>query len=114
MSDKEGVANLVFGEKDNGGLVQVPRGSKVTVQLPENPTTGHQWMIDSSDESMLAREGDAFLTGQQLGLGAAGVRQFFFRAKGSGCTSLSFINKRVGPSRSEAAGAFKLAVQIVK
>ena len=108
------MADLVFGEKDNGALVEVGRGSKVTIELPENPTTGHQWAIDSIDESFLAPEGDAFLTGKQMGLGAGGVRRFFFRAKGSGYTSLSLINKRALDSSADAISSFKLAVRIVK
>lgn len=108
------MADLVFSEKDNGALVQVPRGSKVTIELPENPTTGCRWRIDNIDELFLAGEGDAFLTGDQMGLGAGGVRRFFFRAKGSGCTSLSLIQKRASDSGSEATGSFKLALQIVK
>lgn len=108
------MADLVFTEKDNGALVEVPRGSKVTIELPENPTTGFQWIVDSIDELFFALEGDAFLIGDQMGLGASGVRRFFFRAKVSGCTSLSLINKRAWESDNEAAGSFKLAVQIVK
>lgn len=108
------MSDFVFGEKENGALVQVPRGSKVTIELPENPTTGHQWTIDSIDESFLAPEGDAFLIGKQMGLGAGGVRRLFFRAKGSGCTSLSLINKRALDANSEGVGSFKLVVRIVK
>ncbi len=94
--------------------MQVPRGSKVTIELPENPTTGHQWAIDSIDEVFLVPEGDAFLTGKQMGLGSGGVRRFFFRAKGTGCTSLNLTNKRALESSTEAIGSFKLAVRIVK
>jgi predicted secreted protein len=108
------VVDFVFSEKDNGALVQVPRGSKVTIELPENPRTGHQWTIDNVDEVFLVPEGDAFLTGAQMGLGAGGVRRLFFRAKGTGCTSLSLINKRARKSAKEATGTFKLAVRIVK
>lgn len=108
------MADFVFSEKDNGALVQVPRGSKVTIELPENPTTGHQWTIDNVDEVFLVPEGDAFLTGDQMGLGAGGVHRLFFRAKGTGCTSLSLINKRAWKSAKEATGTFKLAVRIVK
>ena len=108
------MADVVFGAKDSGALVEVTRGSKITIELPENPTTGHQWTTDSIDELFLASEGDAFLTGDQMGLGAGGVRKFFFRAKGSGCTSLSLINKRALDSHAEAISSFKLAVRIVK
>jgi predicted secreted protein len=108
------VSDLVFSEKDNGALVQVPRGSKMTIELREDPTKRCRWELDNSDELFLACEGDAFLTGDQIGLGAGGVRRFFFRAKGSGCTSLSLIQKRASASGSEATGSFKLALQIVK
>jgi predicted secreted protein len=108
------VADLVFSEKDNGALVQVVRGSKVTIELEENPTTGFQWIVNNLDELFLAPEGDAFLTGDQMGLGAGGVRRFFFRARGSGCTSLSLIQKHAWQSDNQAIGSFKLALQILK
>jgi inhibitor of cysteine peptidase len=108
------VVDSVFSEKDSGRLVQVPRGSKVTVELEENPTTGYQWMVNGIDEIFVVPEGDAFLIGAQMGLGAGGVRRFFFRAKGTGCTSLSLINKRPWQSDNEAMATFKLAIQILK
>lgn len=108
------MGDLIFGDKDNGALVEVPRGAKVTIELPEDPTTGRQWSVDSIDELFLAPEGDAFLTGDQMGLGAGGVRRFFFRTKGSGYTSVSLTNKCTLPSGGGPAGSFKLAVQIVK
>jgi inhibitor of cysteine peptidase len=108
------VVDSVFSEKDNGRLVQVPRGSKVTVELEENPTTGYQWMVNGIDEIFLVPEGDAFLIGAQMGLGAGGVRRFFFRAKGTGCTSLSLINKRPWQSDHESIDTFKLALRILK
>jgi predicted secreted protein len=36
------VADVVFSQKDNGALVEVTLGSKVTVELDENPITGYQ------------------------------------------------------------------------
>ena len=108
------MTDFVFSEKDNGALVEVSLGSKVTIQLPENPTTGHKWVVTGVDQVFLVPEGDAFLVGQQMGLGAGGVRRFFFRAKGTGCTSLSLIDKRVEQSDKESVGSFRLAVRILK
>jgi inhibitor of cysteine peptidase len=108
------VADVVFSEKDNGALVEVTLGSKVTVELDENPTTGYQWTIDSVDEVFLVPEGDAFLVGEQMGLGAGGVRRLFFRAKGAGSSSLSLTYKRPWQSDAEVIGTFKLAVRILK
>lgn len=108
------MSDFVFSQQDNGALVEVTLGSKVTVELEENPTTGYQWTIDSVDEVFLVQEGDAFLVGEQMGLGAAGVRRLFFRAKGAGTTSLNLIYKRPWQSDDEAIANFKLAVRILK
>ncbi len=108
------MTDLVFTDKDNGALVEVSLGCKLTVELPENPTAGYQWAIDSVDEVFLVPEGDAFLVGKQMGLGTGGVRRFFFRAKGFGCTSLGLINKCPSPSDQPSIASFKLVVRILK
>jgi predicted secreted protein len=108
------VADFVFGEKDNGKLAQVPRGSKVTIELEENPTTGFKWIACPVDEVFLVPEGDAFLVGEQTGLGAGGDRQFFFRAKGAGHTTMAFLKKRPWEIEEKAVESFKLAIRILK
>ena len=51
----------MFGEKDNGALVNVRRGTRITIELNENPTTGYRWMINSIDEAFLVPAGDDFV-----------------------------------------------------
>lgn len=108
------MTEFVFSEKDNGALAEVTLGSKVTIELPENPTAGHKWIVTAVDQIFLVAEGDAFLVGRQMGLAGGGVRRFFFRAKGTGCTSLSLIEQRTGQSDPDAIGSFRLAVRILK
>jgi len=103
------VAEYTFGVKDNGALVQVSRGAKVTIELNENPTTGYRWKISSIDEVFLLPEGDAFLSGDPKSPGAGGLR-----AKGAGSTALTLINKRAWQSDDQAVGAFKLAIRILE
>ena len=108
------MAEFTFGEKDNGALVQVRRGTKITIELNENPTTGYRWMISSIDEVFLVPEGDAFLPRDPKSPGAGGLRRFFFRAKGTGSTALTLINKRAWQSDEQAVGTFKLAIRILE
>ena len=108
------MAEYTFGEKDNGALVQVPRGAKIIIELNENPTTGYRWMISSIDEVFLAPEGDAFLSGDPKSPGAGGLRRFFFRAKGAGSTALALINKRAWQSDDQTVDTFKLAIRILE
>jgi inhibitor of cysteine peptidase len=108
------VADFIFGEKDDGALVRLRRGAKITIELEENPSTGYRWMISSIDKRFLVPEGDAFLTGDRMSPGAGGLRRFFFRAKAPGCTALSLINKRAWQRDDQAVDSFKLAIQIAK
>ena len=108
------MAEYLFGERDNGELVQVRSGERITIELKENPTTGYRWMITSIDEAFLVREGDAFVPPDQKTPGAGGLRRFFFRAKSAGSTVLTLINKRAWQRDEQAVGTFNLAIRIGK
>ena len=108
------MAEYVFNEKDNGGLVQVQRGAKITIELKENPTTGYRWTISSIDQAFLVAEGDEFVPPDQKTPGAGGLRRLFFRAKATGSTALALINKRAWQSDDKAADSFKLTIRILK
>lgn len=108
------MAEYVFNEKDNGGLVQVQSGAKITIELKENPTTGYRWTISSIDQAFLVAEGDEFVPPDQKTRGAGGLRRLFFRAKATGSTALTLINKRAWQSDDKAADSFKLAIRILE
>jgi inhibitor of cysteine peptidase len=108
------VAEFIFGEKNNGALVQVPRGAKITIELDENPSTGFKWVPGNVDEVFIVPEGDVFLIGEQAGIGGGGVRKFFFLTKGAGHTTLCFFHKRLSQGDEAAIGSFKIAVRILK
>ena len=107
------MAGYIFGEKDNGGSVQVRRGAKITIELNENPTTGYRWMISSIDEVFLVPAGDDFVPSDQKSPGAGGLRRFFFRAKSAGSTELTWINKRAWQRDDQAVGTFNLTIRIL-
>jgi len=107
------VAEYVFGEKDNGALVQIRRDAKITIELNENPTTGYRWMISNIDEAFLVPAGDAFVPPGKKSPGAGGLRRFFFRAKNAHSTALTLINKRAWQRDDQAVGTFNLAIRIL-
>jgi inhibitor of cysteine peptidase len=108
------VAEYICGEEDNGALVQVRGGAKITIELNENPTTGYRWMISSIDEVFLVPADDAFLPCNQKSPGAGGLHRFFFCAKSAGSTVLTLINKRPWQRDNQAVGTFKLAIRILR
>ena len=107
------MAEYILSEKDNGALVEVRRGTRITIELNENPTTGYRWMISSIDEAFLVSAGDDFVPPDQKSRGAGGLRRFFFRAKSAGSTALTLINKRAWQRDDQAVGAFNLTIRIL-
>lgn len=108
------MAEYVFRKENNGSSVQVDRGSKITIELEENPSTGYQWMVRKIESAFLAPEGDVFSPGTPGRPGAGGSHQFFFRAIAAGETVLDLINKRAWQSADQAESRFELTIRILK
>jgi inhibitor of cysteine peptidase len=108
------VAQYVFEEKDNGALVQVQPGAKITIQLKENPTTGYRWTISNVDKALLALEGDEFVPPDQKTPGAGGLRRFFFSTTGEGFAAVTLISKRAWQRDDQAVDTFNLTLQILR
>ena len=68
-------------------------GDELVVSLPENPTTGYRWQLDSPG-SFLAVEDDAFALPGRAGIGAAGTRLLTLRVTAAGRASLHLALRR--------------------
>ena len=65
---------------DKGGSFKLRVGDEVTLQLPENASTGYRWAVDSADVALVeVKEGDAISTSKAIGAG--GEAQFKSRPK---------------------------------
>jgi inhibitor of cysteine peptidase len=99
-------------QTDHGKTVSVRKGDTVTLQLPENPTTGYRWSLDQHDPSALEpMQKPSFEPGGPA-LGAGGGRTFTFLAKTSGESDLALNLRRPWEDRSSAQNAFRVKVQI--
>jgi predicted secreted protein len=109
---KKSVTELVFREENNGARVQVGCGSLIKLELEENPTTGYQWMPPIVDPTLLALERDEFHVRERAAIGGGGIRQFIFRAKGSGEGTIQLIKKRPWQSDEQSVARFTLSINI--
>lgn len=76
-----------LSDADNGRSISLSLSAELIVALPENPTTGYRWRVDSPS-GPLALVADDFAVDRAAGAGAAGVRTFTFRAAAAGRASL--------------------------
>src|SRR5439155_22373642 len=77
---------------DDGSRRSVDVGDRVTVSLPENPTTGYRWQVDV-DDAVLRLVDDRFEAPTEA-RGASGRRVLVFDTARPGTTTLRLENRR--------------------
>jgi inhibitor of cysteine peptidase len=73
---------------DSGSVLNVTSGDAFDVRLPENPTTGYRWTVDSTDETVLRLDASPFESGGEAGVGGGGTRVLRFSVIGAGSATL--------------------------
>jgi len=88
------VGHLVFTEKENNATVSVSQGTIITLQLPENPTTGYQWNLTTT--SGLKVTNDMYVPSDTTGtlMGSGGIHIWEILVDNNGRQAISAIYKR--------------------
>lgn len=81
-----------LGESDAGSRHRVRVGERVTVRLPETPTTGYRWEVLDPDPRLELVD-DRF-EGTAEPRGAAGVRVLVFEPAAAGVLGLRLVRRR--------------------
>jgi inhibitor of cysteine peptidase len=84
---------LEIDQARNGDCLEVSLGEAIQVKLPENPTTGYRWRLQSAGEEALDLEEDSSERSPG-GLGAGGARSWHFQARQAGLVRLEFALQR--------------------
>jgi len=79
------MADVAVTKEQNGRVVTAKVGDSILVQLPENPTTGYAWALDSIDPTLLEAGAPAY-HGEGAGLGTGGVKTWTLKARAPGRT----------------------------
>ena len=100
---------VVISAADNGTVVNIARGGQLQVVLSGNPTTGFEWTVDNTDESLLTSAGSTYTRDSDM-IGAGGTYRFQFNAVAAGTVHLRLVNKRSW--ESTVAETFEVTVKI--
>jgi inhibitor of cysteine peptidase len=87
-------------QDDAGATRRVRVGEKITVVLPENPTTGYRWAVEV-DTAALPVTADEYDGGTHP-VGAAGTRRLTFVPKGPGQAKLRLVKRRAWETKAVA------------
>jgi len=85
-------------EDDDGGQIELELGKLLVVTLESNPSTGYQWELLESNESILKQFGQAEFKPSEISdppvVGAGGWEIFRFKAVSAGQMTLELVYHR--------------------
>jgi inhibitor of cysteine peptidase len=103
---------VVLTEKDHDRTVDLRVGEPISVNLPENATTGYRWAIESIDPQLIeVRATEAEYPTNAIG--AAGEARWTFVAEASGTTEITLKRWRHWEGDASIVQRFRLRVRIL-
>jgi len=98
-----------IGLVDNGRSIPVALGELVALQLPENPTTGYRWAVETAGSLTLVA--DSFAAGNARP-GVGGVRRFEWRVTTPGTHELRLVHRREWEAAGQEIARFMVSVTV--
>ncbi len=104
---------IIVTDADQSGVVDLSRGTLLTVSLPSNPTTGYGWQVARDSAPRLRSAGKpAYLPPSPTLPGAGGYQEFLFEATSPGDTTLVLNYKRPFEPKAPPARTFRVTARI--
>jgi inhibitor of cysteine peptidase len=98
---------IEIDERANEGTILLGPGQSIAIRLPENPTTGYQWIVESVGELQL--DSDTFLPSDR-GVGSGGSRRLQLSAGRTGRSHIRLALKRSWDATGMAQERFSVDV----
>jgi inhibitor of cysteine peptidase len=93
-----------------GGRVHVKVGDEVLVRLPENPSTGYRWELDSPPGSLELAD-DAYVRSRDGAVGSGGERHFTLRATSIGEAEIQLRLARSWEQQTIKQGSVAITIE---
>jgi inhibitor of cysteine peptidase len=103
---------LSLGLEDDGGRFPIGVGTTVSVRLPETPSTGFRWEVESVDPTLLQPLGSDFELTRPATFGSGGIRRFAFQALAPGVVEFSLRHWQSWEGPSSVTRRFRVTLEI--
>lgn len=99
-------------QADNEKTIEMRTGDSLTIQLPENPTTGYRWSLDQHDPSTLAQVSEPSFAASGTAVGSGGGKTFKFAAKAAGDSQVRLNLRRSWESEKPGQKSFHVKIHV--
>lgn len=103
---------LLILEKDNGRTIEIPAGTSFRIRLPENASTGYQWVVDHHDKEYLevvSMEPHY----EAKAIGSGGEVEFVIKGKKAGSGEIELKKWRSWEGDASVIERFRLRVNVL-
>lgn len=97
-------------ETFNGKEVELPVGETIEVRLPENRTTGYQWVLESSAKAVSSLLNDEVEPGSLMG--GPGIHHWYFRTDRAGSGHIKLSYRRPWEETEKPQRTFELDIRV--
>ena len=106
------MSTRLITQADHDKMIDVRQGDRITLTLPENPTTGYRWDLEQHDASALEPAESPDFRPAGPATGAGGARSFSFVARTPGEHSLTLSRRRPWEKQAPAADNFRVTLHV--
>lgn len=104
------MATKTLTKAADGTTVEVRPGERIVIQLPENPTTGYRWDVETADDRVVSKVSHDYGKGGAADPGAGSNVKLVFEARAPGEGSIRL--KRWREWEGEASVKERYGVQV--
>lgn len=102
--------DFLLTSADNGQTVTLHQGARGELRLPETPTSGYRWTLQSAPPILAISEAE--FTPRLTGLGGGGERRWLIQARTTGMGTLSLKRWRDWEGESSVMERYQVTFQI--
>lgn len=106
------MSTLFLTQTNANQTVELAVGDLLSITLPENPTTGYRWAIQTIDDRLLELQTSTYAPALTTGMGGGGQHCFVFQAKAVGTSLLELKEWRDWEGDASILKRFAVTVEI--
>lgn len=89
-------SQIQLQKADSGSTITISIGDTVTIDLPENPTTGYSWAfsIEQESQNIISDISEKYIAPNNNLVGSGGIKEYSFKAINKGEITLTGYYRR--------------------
>ena len=105
------MATLRISSEHDGAHLQAKIGDNIELRLPENPTTGYRWSIESPVDDLRVKA-DGYEGAQRPGIGAGNLRSLTLELRRAGPLVLHLLRYQAWQPKDLADAEFRCVIDV--